>query len=746
MAFSLKRITQFTLYLATIGLKRLVAAVFRLCEVERRAVDVNLIHLLSPEVGSTLMWFLRRWSLSYLLPVERLYSEMSMALLTAFGKDTEGALWTMNFLLGKIESNLRSFYCETGLIKDTIQLLIALCDMKEKIFPINLYPSSTHIHLVMEAVVLLPSFGPSINRLDRRLPLYAEGSCVVKSDCLLNIIKLQSTMEQGALPQVAKRGLFKALVLVGSAVESQARADYWAQILKPLQDRFKSLICQENFTKLLHEERVKMEIIDILESFIGVSQGSQISTVQSLFQFLYPMLSEFSTLIGMYHNYQVVVELILELYCECARNMLCYLSQTDSHRIYGACLQTIQTYARCNMGRICVESSAEENSYHDILLLMELLTNLLNKDCIDLGPPGKQDHRRNRCQLEGYETGGSHQLLPTHPLCPTSQQRGCRQCASRHCQRRRPRRPTASGRQFPARPLHETAAWPSTAPLSAPLISLGHAMNKRGRDYEKYIAADDDITVWGNPNDANIIREQQELSGEEGEEEMEEEPEDIHTMKDVPEKEPTEGEITVTAADMCLYGLDIIMPLMTIDLLTFPSLCLQYFKMVTFACEIYPDKVCKLPLNLLKSLLMSLELGLTSFGQDVIILCCDFIQVMGTHIYLYNIRDLPVHDLLRPFLKLLMDLMLTRQINSEILPNCSGALYILISVYQDMYQQLVQSLLDSQQDSVIAARLARAFTDLTANIALDTNRMHRNKFRDNFDKFIATVRSFLVIK
>ncbi|CAG2064058.1 unnamed protein product, partial [Timema podura] len=70
-----------------------------------------------------------------------------------------------------------------------------------------------------------------------------------------------------------------------------------------------------------------MEIIDILESFIGVSQGSQISTVQSLFQFLYPMLSEFSTLIGMYHNYQVVVELILELYCECARNMLCYLSQ-----------------------------------------------------------------------------------------------------------------------------------------------------------------------------------------------------------------------------------------------------------------------------------------------------------------------------------------------------------------------------------------------------------------------------------
>jgi hypothetical protein len=42
------------------------------------------------------------------------------------------------------------------------------------------------------------------------------------------------------------------------------------------------------------------------------------------------MLSEFTTLVGVYHNYQQVVELILELYCECARSMLCYLSQVNS--------------------------------------------------------------------------------------------------------------------------------------------------------------------------------------------------------------------------------------------------------------------------------------------------------------------------------------------------------------------------------------------------------------------------------
>ena len=42
---------------------------------------------------------------------------------------------------------------------------------------------------------------------------------------------------------------------------------------------------------------------------------------------------------------------------------------------------------------------------------------------------------------------------------------------------------------------------------------------------------------------------------------------------------------------MCLFGLNIVMPLMTLELLKFPSLCLQYFRTVTLVCEIYPEKV-----------------------------------------------------------------------------------------------------------------------------------------------------------
>lgn len=51
-------------------------SVFKLCSVEDYASNVKLSQFMSPEVGSTLMWFLKRWCLSYLLPVENYYQEV----------------------------------------------------------------------------------------------------------------------------------------------------------------------------------------------------------------------------------------------------------------------------------------------------------------------------------------------------------------------------------------------------------------------------------------------------------------------------------------------------------------------------------------------------------------------------------------------------------------------------------------------------------------------------------------------
>ncbi|GLV31188.1 hypothetical protein CBL_12263 [Carabus blaptoides fortunei] len=377
---------------------RLTAAVLKICAVETVAAEAKLGHFMSPEVGCTLMWFLHRWSLSYLLPNETYYAEISQLFLSGFGKDTAGAEFIIRFLLAKIQSNICYFHSEPVLLQDTVNLFVSLVYRKEK------------------------------------------GSYIVKSDGFWNLVELQSKLKPGLVPQAVKRGLFKGFVLAGAALEDvNNRAEYWKRILSPNLPGGKCENRNNRYSRIIHWHYCRFAYIN-------------------------------------------------ELFCECAKRMLCYLSHTDSKKLYEYCLSTIQTYASCNANRTSTEIAAEENSFQDLLLVMELLTNLLAKDCVDLAP-----------------------------------------------------------------------------------------------------------------------------------------------------FESTTEESSVTAADVCLYGINFIMPLMTIDLLKYPALCIQYYKMITLVNEIYPQKVCQLPEELLQKLVGSVELGLTQFGPEVLMFCLDFIQVLATHIHVNGV-------------------------------------------------------------------------------------------------------------
>ena len=99
-------------------------------QVEKRAIEAGLGHLWSPLVSSSIMWFLRRWSLTYLATQEAIYQEISPAFLSAFGRDTEGAKWTINFLLEKALSNITRLSSEPSVLEDTISLLTSFADTK----------------------------------------------------------------------------------------------------------------------------------------------------------------------------------------------------------------------------------------------------------------------------------------------------------------------------------------------------------------------------------------------------------------------------------------------------------------------------------------------------------------------------------------------------------------------------------------------------------------------------------------
>lgn len=100
------------------------------------------------------------------------------------------------------------------------------------------------------------------------MKIYRSGA-LLQSDHFPRLVDL-ATKAHLDLSQIAKRGLSKVIVQVGGAIQDACNKEqYWSQTLQPLQNRFKEIISNESFSRSYHQENVKMQIIDILESIIG---------------------------------------------------------------------------------------------------------------------------------------------------------------------------------------------------------------------------------------------------------------------------------------------------------------------------------------------------------------------------------------------------------------------------------------------------------------------------------------------
>uniref|UniRef100_A0A8C0TP26 Exportin-4 n=1 Tax=Canis lupus familiaris TaxID=9615 RepID=A0A8C0TP26_CANLF len=493
-------------YNRTDSVIRLLSAVLRVSEVESRAIRADLTHLLSPQMGKDIVWFLKRWAKTYLLVDEKLYDQISLPFSTAFGADTEGSQWIIGYLLQKVISNLSVWSSEQDLANDTVQLLVTLVERRER------------------------------------------ANLVIQCENWWNLAKQFASRSPplNFLSSPVQRTLMKALVLGGFAhMDTETKQQYWTEVLQPLQQRFLRVINQENFQQMCQQEEVKQEITATLEALCGIAEATQIDNVAILFNFLMDFLTNCIGLMEVYKNTPETVNLIIEVFVEVAHKQICYLGEEV---------------------------------------------------------------------FRGHEPG---------------------QAANR----------------------------------------------------------------------------------------------------------------SVSAADVVLYGVNLILPLMSQDLLKFPTLCNQYYKLITFICEIFPEKIPQLPEDLFKSLMYSLELGMTSMSSEVCQLCLEALTPLAEQCAKAQETDSPLFLATRHFLKLVFDMLVLQKHNTEMTTAAGEAFYTLVCLHQAEYSELVETLLSSQQDPVIYQRLADAFNKLTASSTPPTlDRKQKMAFLKSLEEFMANVGGLLCVK
>ena len=318
---------------------RLLAAVLRLAHTEGEVIAANMGSVLSPEVSITMIWFLKRYTVSYLLPLETLQGEMSVALTSAFGSNSEGAAWALNNLLTIIERTLRLRSGEPSLVAETIRLLIATVNSEER------------------------------------------GRLLVKSEKLLSVVQLQQSGQLASLSSNASRGLMQGLVLmIGCAkVEQSVKEEVWAHVVDPVIQSFTTLLAKEDFSKNYLMDNYRTQVLHHLDNLVGAIRGSLMASAGPLFTRITPCLRAIVKLLDLYHNYSDIVVCLLEVYVECGRRILCYLSASDSKELYECAVEIVKVYAKHNIGRRSAVSQDDQDQWKDLQLLMELLTSLLSK-------------------------------------------------------------------------------------------------------------------------------------------------------------------------------------------------------------------------------------------------------------------------------------------------------------------------------------------------------------------------------
>ena len=220
----------------------------------------------------------------------------------------------------------------------------------------------------------------------------------------------------------------------------------------------------------------------------------------------------------------------------------------------------------------------------------------------------------------------------------------------------------------------------------------------------------------------------------------------------------TSGENGVDSAqvtDMIFFGLQQILPLMTQGLLQFPTLCNQFFELVSFMMETYPDKVCRLPFDLFNPLLQSLLFGMSHHDVNVAKAALyGLASISREHLKsqaLQPILTQQAPDLLDHCLNRLFTEVIFRSAVMDRQEACGMALLPLAAANLPRLSNIMTQICDStyQKDDRLKQALGELLTHeklSNAGLAGYEGRRQRVLFKDAFADFVTKVQLFLVLR
>jgi hypothetical protein len=216
-----------------------------------------------------------------------------------------------------------------------------------------------------------------------------------------------------------------------------------------------------------------------------------------------------------------------------------------------------------------------------------------------------------------------------------------------------------------------------------------------------------------------------------------------------------QGVESTQVTDLIFFGLQQILPLMTQGLLQFPILCSQFFDLVGFMMDTYPEKVCVLPFDLFDSLLECLLFGMRH--HDAIVAKCSLHGIgsiatehLSSQILAPLLQQHP--DIIDKCSRRLLTEVVFQSVVSDRVEASGMALLPLAAVDVNRFAAVVQQISSQIADEQQRNRLQAAFGKLIQPEVLAKvsaggyeGRMNRARFKKDFEVFVNDVQQSIII-
>ncbi|KAJ9542463.1 hypothetical protein OSB04_028969 [Centaurea solstitialis] len=203
-----------------------------------------------------------------------------------------------------------------------------------------------------------------------------------------------------------QRSLAQTLVLSASGIRDSVEAHKYIKDLTSHMTSYLNDICGKNDIKSLSQKPDVIHVVTcILERLRGASSASEPRTQKAIYEMGFSVMQSILKLIEVYKDESAVVYLLLKLVVDWVDGQIIYLEPHETALVIDFCMHLLQLYSSHNIGKISVSvsssllSEANDEKYKDLRALLQLLQKLCTKDMVDVSSATSEDQQTSISQV-----------------------------------------------------------------------------------------------------------------------------------------------------------------------------------------------------------------------------------------------------------------------------------------------------------------------------------------------------------